>query len=70
MRLWLVQSVTALVLAMGLAVHLVAIPIAARGGLSAAEIIGRGRGFDAAWLALGGLTALCGIPAAAWLYAA
>ena len=43
-RLWLAQRVSAAVLAMCVAVHLVTIVIAARGGLGAAEILGRTRG--------------------------
>jgi fumarate reductase subunit C len=106
-HLWVAQRVTALVLAVAVVVHLATIILAVRGGLSAAEIIGRtrgnaawlafyavfalaaglhgaiglraiaaewlgwrGRGFDAAWLALGLLTALFGILAAIALYAA
>jgi fumarate reductase subunit C len=96
-----------MILAVAVVVHLVTILVAVRGGLSAAEIIGRtrgneawlafytvfalaaglhgaiglrgiaaewlgwrGRGLDAAWLALGALTALFGIRAAVGLYAA
>lgn len=106
-HLWVAQRVTAMILAVAVVVHLVTILLAVRGGLSAAEIIGRtrgneawlvfyavfalaaglhgaiglrgiaaewlgwrGRGFDAAWLALGALTALFGIRAAVGLYAA
>jgi fumarate reductase subunit C len=105
--LWIVQRVTAMFLAFAVLVHLATILLAVRGGLTAAEIIGRtrgneawlifyalfaiaaglhgaiglrgiaaewlgwrGRGFDAAWLAIGALTALFGIRAAAGLYAA
>jgi fumarate reductase subunit C len=106
-HLWVAQRVTAMILAVAVVVHLVTIVVAVRGGLSAAEIIGRtsgneawlifyavfalaaglhgaiglrgiaaewlgwrGRGFDAAWLALGLLTAGFGIRAAVGLYAA
>jgi fumarate reductase subunit C len=106
-QLWLVQRVTAMLLALAVVVHLVTIMVAVRGGLSAAEIIGRtsgnaawllfyavfalaaglhgaiglraiaaewlgwrGRGFDAAWLAAGLLTAALGIRAAYGLYSA
>ena len=48
--LWLVQRTTAAVLAICVAVHLVVIIYAMRGGLSAAEILGRTRG-NVAWLA-------------------
>ena len=106
-HMWVAQRVTAMILALAVVVHLVTIVLAVRGGLSAAEIIGRtsgnaawlgfyvvfalaaglhgaiglrgiaaewlgwrGRGFDLAWLALGLMTALFGIRAAAGLYAA
>jgi len=106
-HLWIAQRLTAMALALAVAVHLVTIVLAVRGGLTAAEILGRlrgseawlafyaafalaaglhgalglrviaaealgwrGRGFDLAWLALGLLTALAGIRAAAALYAA
>jgi fumarate reductase subunit C len=106
-HLWVVQRLTAMILAAAVLVHLVTILVAVRGGLSAGEIIGRlrgneawlafyavfalaaglhgaiglrviaaewlgwrGRGFDLAWLALGLLTALFGIRAAAGMYAA
>jgi fumarate reductase subunit C len=106
-HLWAAQRITAAVLAIGVTVHLVTIILAVRGGLTAAEILGRtrghegwlvfytvfalaaglhgaiglrniagetlgwrGRGFDLAWLALGLLTALFGVRAAAGLYAA
>jgi fumarate reductase subunit C len=49
-HLWVVQRVTAMVLAIAVVVHLVTIIVAVRGGLSAAEIIGRTRGNEA-WLA-------------------
>lgn len=42
-RLWVAQRGTALVLAFCVAVHLVTIIYAVRGGLSAAEILGRTR---------------------------
>ena len=48
--LWLAQRTTAAVLALCVSVHLVTIVYAVRGGLSAAEILGRTRG-SVAWLA-------------------
>lgn len=48
--LWVAQRATAVVLAACVAVHLVTIVWAVRGGLSAAEILGRTRG-SGAWLA-------------------
>ncbi|WP_203076913.1 succinate dehydrogenase [Falsiroseomonas ponticola] len=48
-QLWTLQRVTAIVLAVAVVVHLVTILVAVRGGLSAAEIIGRTRG-NWAWL--------------------
>jgi len=48
--LWIAQRLTAMVLALAVVVHLVTILVAVRGGLSAAEIIGRTRG-NAAWFA-------------------
>jgi fumarate reductase subunit C len=56
-HLWIVQRVTAMVLAVAVAVHLVTIILAVRGGLSAAEIIGRTSG-NAAWLGFYGVFAL------------
>lgn len=47
--LWLAQRATAVVLAVCVIVHLAVIVYAVRGGLSAAEILGRTRG-SAAWL--------------------
>ncbi len=47
-RLWLVQRVTAAILAVCVVVHLLTIIYAVRVGLSAAEILGRTRG-SAAW---------------------
>lgn len=47
--LWLAQRASAAVLAVCVLVHLVLILYAVRGGLSAAEILGRTRG-SAAWL--------------------
>ncbi|MBX9593680.1 MAG: succinate dehydrogenase [Roseomonas sp.] len=49
-QLWAVQRGTAMVLALAVVVHLVTILVAVRGGLSAAEIIGRTRG---SWTWLG-----------------
>ncbi len=48
-RLWLAQRVSAAVLALCVAVHLALIIYAVRGGLSAAEILGRTRG-SVVWL--------------------
>jgi fumarate reductase subunit C len=48
--LWLLQRASAAVLAVCVAVHLVTIVLAVRGGLSAAEILARTRG-SAAWAA-------------------
>ncbi len=49
MRLWAIQRVTAAVLALAVAAHLATILYAVRGGLSAAEILGRTRGAEG-WL--------------------
>jgi fumarate reductase subunit C len=49
-RLWIAQRASAAVLAVSVIVHLVVIVYAIRGGLSAAEILGRTRG-DVGWLA-------------------
>ena len=49
-QLWLAQRVSAAVLALCVSVHLATVIYAVRGGLSAAEILGRTRG-NAAWLA-------------------
>ena len=46
--LWVAQRVTAVVLALCVIVHLVTIIYAVRGGLTAAEILGRTRG-NVAW---------------------
>jgi fumarate reductase subunit C len=48
--LWVAQRATAVVLALCVVVHLATIIYAVRGGLSAAEILGRTRG-NAAWAA-------------------
>jgi fumarate reductase subunit C len=48
-HLWVVQRVTAMLLALAVVVHLVMIVTAVRGGLSAAEILSRTRGNEA-WL--------------------
>lgn len=53
-RLYLLQRISALVLAPLVLVHLVMIIIAVRGGLDAAEILGRTRG-SAGWAAFYGL---------------
>jgi len=49
-RLWIAQRASAAVLALCVVVHLVVIIYAMRGGLSAAEILGRTRG-NAGWAA-------------------
>jgi fumarate reductase subunit C len=49
-RLWLAQRLTAAVLAVCVAVHLVTIIYAVRGGLSAADVLSRTRG-NHAWMA-------------------
>jgi len=49
-QLWMLQRGSAMLLALGVVVHLVTIMVAVRGGLSAAEILARTRG-NAAWLA-------------------
>lgn len=49
-HLWLAQRLTAMVLAFAVMLHLVTIMVAVRGGLTAAEIIGRTSGNEA-WLA-------------------
>ncbi|MGG5819837.1 succinate dehydrogenase [Falsiroseomonas sp. HW251] len=48
-HLWVAQRVTAMILAGAVIVHLATILVAVRGGLSAAEILGRTRG-NAPWL--------------------
>ncbi|HEX7606448.1 MAG TPA: hypothetical protein VF348_07045 [Usitatibacter sp.] len=49
-RLWVVQRASAALLAFCVAVHLVTIVYAVRGGLSAAEVLSRTRG-NLAWMA-------------------
>jgi fumarate reductase subunit C len=56
-HLWIAQRVTAMILAVAVVVHLVTILVAVRGGLSAAEILGRTRGNEA-WLAFYAVFAL------------
>lgn len=56
-HLWLAQRLTAMVLAVAVVVHLVTIMVAVRGGLTAAEIIGRTRGNEA-WFAFYAVFAL------------
>lgn len=56
-RLWAAQRVTAAILALAVAAHLLTILYAVRGGLSAEEILGRLRGAEA-WLAFHALFAL------------
>ena len=53
-RLWLIQRVSALVLAGCVIVHLITIVYAVRSGLSAATILGRLRG-SLAWMAFYGI---------------
>ncbi len=57
-HLWVVQRLTAMVLALAVLVHLVTIIGAVRGGLSAAEILGRVQG-NLAWFAFYAVFALC-----------
>jgi fumarate reductase subunit C len=52
--LWLAQRASAAVLALCIVVHLTTMIVAVRGGLTAAEILGRTRG-SAAWAAFYGL---------------
>ncbi len=54
---WLAQRASAVVLALCVAVHLVTMIIAVRGGLTAAEILGRTRG-SIAWAAFYGVFVL------------
>lgn len=49
LRLWAVQRLTAVVLALAVLVHLVTIVYAVQGGLTAGEILARTRG-EVAWL--------------------
>ncbi len=53
-KLWIAQRASAVVLALCVVVHLIVIVYAMRGGLSAAEILGRTRG-NFAWLAFYGV---------------
>jgi fumarate reductase subunit C len=53
-RLWLAQRASAAVLALCVAVHLATMIVAVRGGLSAAEILGRTRG-SVVWAVFYGL---------------
>ena len=55
--LWAAQRASAAILAIGVAVHLATILYAVRGGLSAAEILGRTRG-SLVWLGFYGLFVL------------
>lgn len=57
-HLWIVQRVTAAVLAVAVVVHLVTIMVAVRGGLTAAEIIARTSGSEA-WFAFYAVFAIC-----------
>ena len=56
-RLWLAQRASAVVLALCVTVHLVTMIAAVRGGLTAAEMLGRTRG-SMAWVAFYGLFVL------------
>jgi fumarate reductase subunit C len=56
-RLWIAQRASAAVLALCVAVHLATMIVAVRGGLTAAEILGRTRG-SVAWGAFYGLFVL------------
>ncbi len=56
-RLWLVQRASAAVLALCIVVHLATMIVAVRGGLSAADLLGRTRG-SVAWAAFYGLFVL------------
>ena len=56
-RLWIAQRASAAVLALCVAVHLATMIAAARGGLSAADILGRTRG-SFGWAAFYGLFVL------------
>ncbi len=56
-RLWLAQRASAAVLALCVAVHLLTMIVAVRGGLTAAEMLGRTRG-SMAWAAFYGLFVL------------
>ena len=58
MHFWALQRITAAFLGIAVIVHLVTIMLAVRGGLSAAEILGRTRGADL-WLAFYVTFALC-----------
>ena len=58
MRLWSIQRITAAFLGLAVLVHLVTIMFAVRGGLSAAEILGRTRGAEL-WFGFYTLFALC-----------
>jgi fumarate reductase subunit C len=56
-RLWIAQRASAAVLALCVVVHLIVIVYALRGGLSAAEILGRTRG-SVPWLVFYGVFVL------------
>jgi fumarate reductase subunit C len=56
-RLWLAQRASAALLALCVAVHLATMIVAVRGGLSAAEILGRTRG-SAGWTVFYGVFVL------------
>jgi fumarate reductase subunit C len=69
LHLWIAQRVTAAFLALAVAVHLVTIIIAVRGGLSAAEILARTRGSEAWLLFYAGFALAAGLHAAIGLRA-
>src|SRR6266704_350198 len=56
-RLWLAQRASAAVLALCVAVHLATMIVAVRGGLSAADLLGRTRG-SVGWAAFYGVFVL------------
>jgi len=58
MRFWAIQRITAAFLGFAVLVHLITIMLAVRGGLSAAEILGRTRGAEL-WFGFYALFALC-----------
>lgn len=69
LHLWIAQRVTAAFLALAVAVHLVTIIIAVRGGLSAAEILARTQGSEAWLLFYAGFALAAGLHAAIGLRA-
>ncbi|MCX8133880.1 MAG: succinate dehydrogenase [Roseococcus sp.] len=69
LHLWVAQRLTAAFLAVAVAVHLVTIIIAVRGGLSAADILARTRGSEAWLLFYAGFALAAGLHAAIGLRA-